>query len=156
MIFFNYDIIFVVSKRKCDNVKKYKSLLLLLIMIVLPNMVYAYEDYGANPCGQYGVLDAIKIIGYVIVVVKWVVPFILMVLGMIDFGKATVSNDDKAVAKASKALIRRIIAGVVIFLVPTIVLALLQIVNTGDYANTTGTGTFVSCTQCLFDPANKC
>lgn len=98
--------------------------------------------------------QAFKTVGYLLSVVKWIVPFILIILGMVDFGKAALSDDEGAVSKAMKALVRRIIASVVIFFIPTIVLAVLNAieVSKGIESNTQ----FGACTKCLFDPYNKC
>ena len=57
------------------------------------------------------------------------VPIILIVLGTIDFGKAVISNDDKAVSKASKSLLTKIIIGVCIFFVPIII----NIISSNNY-----------------------
>ena len=60
-------------------------------------------------------------IGMFMLVFKVVIPVLLIVFGMIDLGKAVISSDDKAVSKAAKTLLNRVIAGVCIFFIPTIV-----------------------------------
>ena len=65
-----------------------------------------------------------NILGYVVFVFKIVIPLLLIVFGMVDLGKAVVSSDDKAISKAVGMLIRRFIAAVVVFFIPTIVNAL--------------------------------
>jgi len=42
-----------------------------------------------------------QMVGKLIFILKILVPIIIIVLGTIDFGKAVISNDDKAVSKAS-------------------------------------------------------
>lgn len=65
-----------------------------------------------------------NVLGYVVTVIKIVIPLILIILGMVDLGKAVVSSDDKAINKAVTSLIKRFIAAVVMFFIPTIVSAL--------------------------------
>lgn len=105
-----------------------------------------------NLCYEEGVMKASKIIGYVVLVAKWLAPLIIIVLGMVDFGKAVTSSDEKEIGKAFASLIRRLVAGVIIFLIPTIVLALLDLIHvTKGLENTT----FGPCTKCILN-VNKC
>lgn len=78
-----------------------------------------------------------KIIGYVVLIIKIVIPLLLIVMGMVDLGKAVVSSDEKAIKSATGSLIRRFVAAIAIFFIPTIVSAIFSIIgliNTeGDY-----------------------
>lgn len=92
-----------------------------------------------------------EIVGWLVVVIKIVIPLILIVLGMVDLGKAVVASDDKAINKSVTTLIKRFIAAVVVFFVPTIVSALfnaLQITNLND-------GDAGICLKCVLD-VNNC
>ena len=85
-----------------------------------------------------------QVLGYVVMVFKIVIPLLLIIFGMVDLGKAVVSSDDKAISKAVSQLVRRFIAAVVLFFVPTIVSALfnaLAIVDENSDYNT--------CVQCV-------
>lgn len=62
-----------------------------------------------------------QLVGVVLLIFKIVIPILLIILGMIDLGKAVISSDDKAVSKAAKSLGMRIIAAVAIFFIPTVV-----------------------------------
>ena len=88
------------------------------------------------------------ILGYIIQVGKWIVPLIIISLGMVDYGKAAISNDEKALTKATSALVRRFIAGIVIFFVPTIISAFTKNTLKTDIENE-----FLSCTSCMFNPS---
>ena len=68
-------------------------------------------------------------LGMFLLVFKIVIPVLLIVFGMIDLGKAVISSDDKAVSKAAKSLLNRVIAGICIFFVPTIVSILFKMVG---------------------------
>ena len=64
---------------------------------------------------------------------------------MVDLGKAVIASDDKAISKAVGQLVRRFIAAVVLFFVPTIVSAIfnaLDVVEVGEGSD------FNICVQC--------
>lgn len=87
-----------------------------------------------------------NLLGYIVTVIKIVIPLILIILGMVDLGKAVVSSDDKAISKSVSALIKRFIAAVVMFFIPTIVSALfnaLSLMNANDQAD------YNICVQCV-------
>ena len=67
------------------------------------------------------------VVGYVVLILKIVIPLILIVLGMIDLGKAVISDEDKAINKAVTTLLKRFIAAVIVFFIPTIVSAIFNI-----------------------------
>ena len=60
-------------------------------------------------------------ISRIIRIIKILVPIILIVLGMIDYGKAVVSGKEDVMKKCSSAFVRRCIAAVLIFLTVALV-----------------------------------
>ena len=60
----------------------------------------------------------LKIIRLVISIIQWSVPLLLIVLGTIDMFKAVVKADENATKEAQNTFIKRLLYGVVIFLVP--------------------------------------
>lgn len=62
-----------------------------------------------------------QVVGWLLLIFKIVIPILLIILGMIDLGKAVVSSDDKAVQKAGNSLLHRVLMAIAIFFVPTIV-----------------------------------
>lgn len=99
-------------------------------------------------CEQAGVLSAFRFIGYLLVVVKIVIPIILIVMGSLDFGKAIMDSNQDAVKKATHMFATRIITGVVIFLLPTVVNFVFGLLPNNK-------NNFEKCSTCLFTP-NKC
>lgn len=87
-----------------------------------------------------------NLLGEIVTVFKIVIPLLLIVLGMVDLGKAVVSSDDKAISKAVGSLIKRFIAAVVMFFIPTIVSA---IFNALDLMNGAETDDYNVCVQCV-------
>ena len=120
------------------------------------------EEILSNFCTAE-VLGAFTTLGWVIFFIKIVVPIIIIVLGSIDLGKAVVASKDDEIKKSVKSLIIRVIAGIIIFFVPTILSFIIQLVsgstnddpiyNVGSgYA---GDGSFADCTYCLLNPSGE-
>ncbi len=62
-----------------------------------------------------------RLVGKILNVFKIVIPLLVIIYGMIDLGKAVVASKDDEIKKAAKQLLIRIIAGICVFFVPTIV-----------------------------------
>ena len=56
-----------------------------------------------------------KLIGQVINIFKIVIPIIIVLLAMVDLGKAVMAGEEKEIKTAQKMLIKRLVYGVVIF-----------------------------------------
>ena len=82
-------------------------------------------------------------------ILKWIIaiPIILVVLGMLDLGKAVVSNDEKEIKSATKMLTKRAIFAVSIFFV----IAIVQLVFSlfASSGNDDKVGDWKSCLDCL-------
>ncbi|MBR5662911.1 MAG: hypothetical protein IKX00_04640 [Bacilli bacterium] len=70
-----------------------------------------------------------QLVGRILMVFKIVIPILLIVFGMIDLGKAVIASKDDAVEKATQTLIKRLIAGVVIFFIPFLVGAIFNLID---------------------------
>lgn len=97
--------------------------------------------FCADSAGIWGLL------GWVVFILKIVIPLILIVLGMIDLGKAVVESDDKAINTAVNTLLHRFIAAVVVFFVPTIVNALFSAISNINLRSADAN----TCTECLLN-----
>ena len=64
--------------------------------------------------------------------IVWIgIPIILIVLGVMDLGKAVISSDDKEVKQAQGRLVKRFIYAVAIFFIVTLVSLIMNLVTTG-------------------------
>ena len=70
-----------------------------------------------------------QLVGKVLLVFKIVIPLLLIIFGMIDLGKAVVASDEKAIKNATNSIIKRLIAAVVIFFIPTMVAAVFSLIS---------------------------
>ena len=87
------------------------------------------------------------VLGWFVVILKIVIPLILIILGMVDLGKAVISSDEKEINNAINFLLRRFIAAVAIFFVPTIVSALFNAILGVDLNKPNAN----LCVQCVTD-----
>ena len=92
-------------------------------------------------------------VGLFLLVFKIVIPILLIIFGMVDLGKAVIASDDKAVSKAAKSLLNRIIAGVCIFFVPNIVTIVFNMV--GGFAEASKAEDYSICAGCISSPTNS-
>ena len=94
------------------------------------------------------------LLGYVVMVIKIVIPLLLIILGMIDLGKAVVASDDKAINKSVNTLIQRFVAAIIMFFVPTIVSAIFNATTNNGVTKKSNN----ICVQCLTNVsvASKC
>lgn len=87
----------------------------------------------------------------VVSIIQWVIPVVLIVLGMIDLGKAVTSNDEKQMKEAQKTLIKRVIYAVLVLFIVAIVRFVFSALAP-NYTNTTISG----CIDCFVNGKNKC
>lgn len=125
-----------------------KSILLLTMFFSNVHLVKADEltessfCVRTSPIWQFG--------GYILFVLKILIPLIIIVLGIIDYAKAMTSNDDASLKKTTKSLALRFISGVVIFFIPTLVHVIFDII--GNVVNLDGID---ACQTCLLTPLNN-
>lgn len=100
-------------------------------------------------CGM-GEIDPIipTFISNIVKVLQFGIPIVLVVLGMVDLGKAVISSDDKEMKNAQKILIKRVIYAILIFFIIAIVKFVFGILNTS------GTDDFTGCIDCFL--SNRC
>mgnify|MGYP000453174338 CR=1 FL=1 len=93
-----------------------------------------------------------NLVAAVVTVIKIFIPIALIIFGMLDLGKAVMSNDEKTMKEAQGKLIKRFIYAVLVFLV----VALVQIaVGFVDKAQTGVTGEAKSCISCFVNGAES-
>ncbi len=91
-----------------------------------------------------------KLIGDILTIFKIVIPVIIIIMGAIDLGKAVVSSKEDEIKKATGSLMRRFIAGIIIFFVPTIVNVVFGVI---DNFNGDVKSDFSVCSTCLASPS---
>lgn len=87
-------------------------------------------------CSDLGAIPGI--INLIITIIQWAVPVAIILLGSIDLFKAVIASKEDEIKAAQKLLIKRIIYGVVIFFLVTVVRLVFKNVGTGSE-------TFIDC-----------
>lgn len=96
--------------------------------------------------------NIVQLVGYILLVVKIAIPLLIIALGMFDFGKAVVAEKEDEIKKQTKRLLYRVVAGVVIFFIPTIVLFLFNLAV--DYDSEKEQAGFQVCEDCILHPGS--
>ncbi len=102
-------------------------------------------------CRSNNLKMPLKYIGWLISIGKILIPIIIIALGVMDFIKAAASLKQDELPKAIKTVLVRVLAGVIIFLVPTIVNFVFVFIDDWNEYSTS----YSECTTCLFNP-RKC
>ena len=67
-------------------------------------------------------------VGYFLMMAKIVLPIILIVIGVITFGKAVISDDEKEIKKGYISLFKKLIVCIVVFFLPQLVTTIFNLV----------------------------
>ena len=130
------------------NKKYYKYLLLLLL--ILPITVHA-EAVGENMCSREEIQNVMRFVGYIIMFIKLFVPLIIIVQGVFIFYNGVKAGKEDELKKCVQTLGKRILVGIIIMLLPTIIdITLSTVKDWTDYQ-----GEYETCTECLFH-LNNC
>ena len=83
----------------------------------------------AGVLGEAGLPDKLAyMLQLVILAIQVVVPFLLIVWGMLDLGKAVVAQKEDEIKKGQQIFMKRVIAAVIVFFVVTITTLLINLV----------------------------
>lgn len=87
-------------------------------------------------CMGIEIPDALpKIVSLIVNLIKIAVPIILIVLGMLDLGKAVVAQKEDEIKKGQQTFIKRLIAAVLVFFIVAIVQLLFSVLSAADVTN---------------------
>ena len=77
---------------------------------------------NTNVCTQGdSLLIAFKIARWVVRILQFAVPFALIIFGSLDFFKAVIAGDEKEMKAKRKPFVQRVIAAVLVLILPTLV-----------------------------------
>lgn len=96
-------------------------------------------------CDTESVLRTFKIIYLTLSIIRIIIPVIIVILGTKDMMNAAISSKSEDFKINSKTLIKRVIAGLVIFLIPNMINVLFNLITGFEEKPSE----FASCTVCL-------
>ena len=103
-----------------------------------------------DTCGV--IMPILRIVAYLLKIIQWVIPALLIVFATFDFIKATTSNEDKDMEKSKTMVAKRLIYALVVFLVPVVIKLLFNLVSNnisgGDYS---GPAEWIGCFNDAFN-----
>ena len=135
---------------------KKKIFFIILIMLVLfsANPVFARNIASCETPIPGAMIDE-KIpntVATVINIIKIAVPILLVVFGSMDLIKGVIAAKDDEIKKGQQTLIKRIIAGALVFFVFAIVQFLISLVA----GNTTERSNIMTCANCFINGSSHC
>lgn len=109
------------------------------------------EDYiGDNVCSEANVLKALRFVGYIVTIARYFVPLLIIGFGTLDLYKSVMAGTTDSFSKQVKNLGFRLIIGIFIVFVPTLLSAILSQVDAFNSID----GEYHSCEVCVLDPFN--
>lgn len=118
-------------------------------------MYISLLDFASDTCTY--LKPFLSIVGYLVMIVKIVIPILLIVFGMLDVGKSVIASKPDEVTKNLKSFAMRCVAAVLIFFIPSIVSVLINAVagtkaddKVGDNAN--ANNNWLNCWKFVLDP----
>ena len=103
-------------------------------------------------CAETGLLKTFNILHKLLMIARIVVPLLLVILASIDLFNAFASGDDKAMKASLTVILRRLVIGIIIFFIPTIVNSIIILVD----ENNDSSGEFSNCTVCFTGKNGNC
>ena len=74
-------------------------------------------------------MPILRIVAYLLKIIQWVIPILLIALSTFDFVKSIMASDEKDMAQAKAFFAKRIVYAVIVFLVPLLVELLFELVS---------------------------
>ena len=105
------------------------------------------EVFDSDPdfsCDNPRIKKAVSIIADVLFWLRIIVPIIIVIMGSVSFAKAVISEDDNDIKTVFYALLKKVALGALIFVLPTIVIAIMKDVAKDKYTED-GEGNWADC-----------
>lgn len=87
--------------------------------------------------------EIVSIINTIFNIIRIGIPIILIVIGMIDMGKAITQQKEDEIKKAQGLLVKKAVAAALVFLIPSIAVMLVSAVGSDDK------NSFKNCVDCV-------
>lgn len=67
------------------------------------------------------VMPILRIIAYILKLIQWAIPMLLIAFATFDFVKGMMANDEKTMEKAKSDVGKRLVYAIIVFLVPVLI-----------------------------------
>ena len=95
----------------------------------------------------------LRFIGIIVTAFKVIIPIIIIIIGIFDLATAAISSKPEEVKKKATGLLWRLVGGVVIFFLPSLILAFMGMVAEFNKGKMGEIG-WETCRTCLLEPWN--
>lgn len=132
--------------------KKKKVFIYLIIMICLTfltNIETKCLVETKHICNNVHVMNSLRVFSYTLLILKIMIPIIIIIKGISSLIKAIASGDDNGIKPAVTSFIQRLIVGITVAFIPTLIGAFGKLVE--GWAQTEDT--FSRCTNCIARPS---
>ena len=110
------------------------------------------EGYVANnPCSEPDILHIMHFFGIILLIAKILIPLLIVGFGTFDLFKAVTDKDEKSISKQTKILLLRVLSGLIVFFIPSIVYAFFGLTTE---LSTYQQSEYQACVDCLLKPTN--
>lgn len=96
----------------------------------------------SNPviCGGVSIPGKIaSIISYIVTILKFGIPLLLIIFGMLDLGKSVIASKEDEIKKGQKVFISRLIAAIIVFFIVAVVELVVGVLAESDTEKTSYT-----------------
>ena len=130
------------------NRKNISFLIILFVSFILMINVNAEttEIVAEHFCRDMA--NTLKLVGYFITVIKILVPLLVVIMGSLDFYHIVMSGKDSDLKKEALILGKRVLMGVIVFLMPSIVNLAVNTLDNNPNAD------YKVCVDCLTKPSS--
>lgn len=103
---------------------------------MLDALLFLTKD-ESTACIDGSLLNIMRLVRLVIKVLQIAVPVGLVLMGTIDMAKSVIAGDEKKIKEAQKPFVKRIVAAIIVFLIPYIVNIAINLVvsDASDWRN---------------------
>ncbi len=84
-------------------------------------------------CRNANIRKAVTIISTALFYLRILAPIVIVIVGSVSFAKAVIAQDDNEMKVAIYGLIKKIVLGAAIFVIPTIIIAIMKNVASNKY-----------------------
>ena len=132
--------------------KRFLLIVVTLFLLSIPNVFAANEWLGKGETVSCGGISNIpkkvpQLVHTGINIVEVVVPVLLVIFGAIDLAKSVMSQKEDDIKKGQKTLIKRVVMGMIVFLVIALTKLLVNLVAEGKESKES----IVSCINCFMN-----
>ncbi|MGN1378780.1 MAG: hypothetical protein ACI4XR_00035 [Bacilli bacterium] len=113
------------------------------------NYTYILANSGVDAlsCSDENVMKVLELFSVLFVILKIAIPIIIIILGIVSLAKVIISDDQSMLSKTISSLVMKIILGIFIFFLPTLISTIIGYIDDADNV----TSEYRACTECLLN-----